>query len=270
MPFVIACVGSEFLRSLLTRLRASIDNINIISNILRSISADIFKDERFFKSREKLWSVQMLESFFDELLDRRSLLMGARAGSRRPLFNKAYLAVMKALTQSGAPGEMSTVATAMMASVGVCHERISQLGRTLTTSDLNQIRRDILGLFQWVTNLVVGPAPEAVLARILAPAPEATAPVVAPAPDATPAPEATAPEAAPAPDAAPAPKAAPELKAAPAPDAAPAPKAAPATKAAPAPKVAPAPVVATAPKVAPAKRVFSVWKRDPKRPRSPT
>ena len=251
MPFVIACVGSEFLRSLIPRLTAIISNPDIISNLLRSISADIFNDERFFKT-QSLWSVQMLESFFDELLDRRSLLMGARAGCRRPLYNRAYLAVMKALTQSGAPGEMSTVATAMMASVGVCHERISTLGRTLTTSDLNQIRRDILGLFQWVTNLVVGPAPEAVLARILAPAPEATAPVVAPAPDATPAPEATAPEAAPAPDAAPAPKAA------------------PATKAAPAPKVAPAPVVATAPKVAPAKRVFSVWKRDPKRPRSPT
>ena len=141
MPFVIACVGSEFLRSLLTRLRASIDNINIISNILRSISADIFKDERFFKSREKLWSVQMLESFFNELLDRRSILMGARA-ARRPLFNKAYLAVKTAITQCGTPDprELNTVATAMMSSVGVCHQRIYKLGCTLSTYDLNQIR----------------------------------------------------------------------------------------------------------------------------------
>ena len=117
----------------------------------------------------------MLESFFNELLDRRSILMGARA-ARRPLFNKAYLAVMTAITQSGTPGELNAVATAMMSSVGVCHQRIYKLGCTLSTYDLNQIRSSILGLFQWITGLVVGPAPEAVLARMVAPAPEATAP----------------------------------------------------------------------------------------------
>ena len=174
MPFVIACVGSEFLRSLIPRLTAIISNPDIISNLLRSISADIFNDERFFKT-QSLWSVSMLESFFNGLLDRRSLFMGALA-ARRPLFNKAYLAVMTALTQCGTPGEVNTVATAMVSSVGVCHQRIHKLGCMLTIYDLNQLRFSILGLFQWVTGLVVGPAPEAVLARMVAQAPEATAP----------------------------------------------------------------------------------------------
>ena len=48
---VIACVGSEFLRSLIPRLTAIISTPDIISNLLRSISADIFNDERFFKTQ---------------------------------------------------------------------------------------------------------------------------------------------------------------------------------------------------------------------------